>query len=250
VGRAAWPELDIPLDELARHLARVSPEHETPPVERAADLYLALACALRQPRALAAFDRILVRCVARGTYGIDRSPAFADVVAQDLRTRLLLGARPKIADYAGRASLETWLKTAAVRAALNLRRTKREDPHDSVCAELVGDAAPDLDVVRARYRIEFEAAVRAALLALSARERDMLCATVRDRLTMEALAARYGVGRATAVRWLAAARETLTRDTRRRLEERLGLTRAELDSVAAALRSRLDVSIVRLLEEA
>ncbi len=179
---------------------------------------------------------------------IDPSRAFADVVTQDLRARLLMGDPPKIVEYAGRAPLTTWLKTVAVRAALNARRTKGEQQHDSVPSDLVARGEPELELVRAKYRPDFEAALRIALAALPERDRTLLCLTLRDGATLDKIAERYKVGKSTAARWLAAARDELTSETRRILKERLRLTQSELESLAVVVRSDLAVSIVRLLE--
>jgi RNA polymerase sigma-70 factor (ECF subfamily) len=247
-GKAAWPDLDVSLSELAEYLAG----HEAgwmPPLERAGDVYLACGCALRKPRALESLDGLLRATVARAVSRIDASPSFADLVAQDLRARLLVGDRPKISEYAGRAALGSWLKTAAVRAALNLRRAKGDQAHEEVPSQLLGPTEPELDLVRARYRTDFEEAVREALKALPDRDRALLQASVGGGKSIDELGALYGVGRSTAARWLVAAREALAAETRRRLIERLRLTPAELDSVAAVVRSQIDVSIVRLLGE-
>jgi RNA polymerase sigma-70 factor (ECF subfamily) len=229
-----------------RFLSRLE---EPPAIEHAGDVYLACACALGVPRALEAFDRVLSSSVARGVARIDPSRAFADLVAQELRARLLLGDPPKIAGYQGRAPLATWLKTAAVRAALNLGRGRAEQRHESVSSKIHDPDRPEVAFARTRYRAAFEEALRLALRDLPARDRELLCASVRDRASIDVLAETYGVGRSTAARWLAAARERLTASARRVLQEKLRLTPSELDSLAAEVRSDVDVSIVRLLEE-
>jgi RNA polymerase sigma-70 factor (ECF subfamily) len=247
-GRAEWPNIDVSYEAFAAQVARHA-DGEPPSPERAGDVYLACAVALRAPRAAEAFDRVLTSSVARAVARIDGSRAFVDLVAQELRARLLLGDPPKIADYAGRAPLAHWLKTAAVRTALNARRAKGDRAHDSVASGLVGRQEIELDLVRDRYRAEFEEAVRVALRALPPRERAILCGNVRDGLSIDKLGEAFGVSRATAARWLASARETLAQETRRVLLERLRVTPAELDSVAAVVRSRVDVSLGRLLGE-
>ncbi len=253
-ARAAWPELHaggpgIPLEQFAVYLARHVPGGAVPEGEHAVDLYLACACAAGDRRALEVFERLLATAVARGIARVDSSPSFHDVVAQDLRTRLLMGDPPKITDYAGRASLASWLKTAAVRSALNTRRAKADRPHDPLHAGLVAATAPERDLLREQYRAHFEEALRLALTELPERERTLLSLSVRDRLSIDALAEKFGVGRSTTARWLVAARDLLTRETRRILMERLGLTPSEVDSVAAEVRSDVDMSIVRLLDD-
>jgi hypothetical protein len=62
-GRAAWPTVELPIEELAAHLARLAGNQPFPAWlndRPAADLYLACACVARSPEvraaALAAFD--------------------------------------------------------------------------------------------------------------------------------------------------------------------------------------------------
>ena len=59
---------------------------------------------------------------------LGREPMFVDEVRQVLRTKLLVGdgAPPKIADYSGRGPLDGWVRAAAVRAAIDLKRREKE----------------------------------------------------------------------------------------------------------------------------
>jgi RNA polymerase sigma-70 factor (ECF subfamily) len=247
---ASTPEVAESLPDFVRHLARQSRGGSPPSREHAADLGLAFACARRVASALRRLDSALTTNVARAVARIDGSTAFADAVAQELRERLILGEPPKIGEYAGRGSLAGWLRTAAVRTALNLRRGQAERAHDPVASGLpeTGEG-PETEVLRAKYRADFEAAVRVALRRLSSRERAILCLNVRDGLGCDGIAALYRVGRSTVKRWLASAREELAREVKRELRERLHLSSSEYDSLAAGLRSAVDVSIARLLAE-
>ena len=62
-----------------------------------------------------------------------------------------------------------------------------------------------------------------------------------------ALATMYGVHRATAKRWLASARETLMQRTREHLQAALGVNTVELRSAMDLARSRLELSLSRVL---
>jgi RNA polymerase sigma-70 factor (ECF subfamily) len=187
--------------------------------------------------------------VTRAVARIDASPAFAALVAQELRTRLLVGERPRIAEYAGRGPLAGWLRTAAVRIALNLRRGTAERRHDALSSKLHAVVSePEVAMLRERYRDDFEASLRAALAGLPSRERALLGLSVRDGLTSEAIASLYKVSRATAKRMLARARDLLLEETKRELQGRIRLTTSEFHSVARVVCDDLDVSVVKLLE--
>jgi RNA polymerase sigma-70 factor (ECF subfamily) len=247
---ASTPEIAGARPELARHLARHAHDGALPSREHAADLGLTFACARGIASAQRRLDPILTSNVARAVARIDSSEAFADRVAQELRGRLLLGDSPRIGDYAGRGSLAGWLRTAATRAALNLRRGRAEQAHDPLASGLRETGhGPEVELLRARYRADFEEALRAALRALPPRERAVLCLNVRDGMSCDRIAALYRVGRSTVKRWLAAAKEELASETKRELQRRLALSSAEYASVAAGVRSAVDVSILRLLAE-
>jgi len=220
------------------------------PIPHAADVALASAALRGLPGAHAELDALLVRAVAAGIARIDRSEPFAALVAQTLRERLLLGEPPRLAGYTGRGSLFGWLRVAAARTALNVRRAEAPHAHDDLSSGLrASQRDPELAVLRRRYAGELEGALRAALQHVAPRERAALCLVVRDGMTLDEVAALYHVGRSTAHRWVASARETLTRETRRALEARMGISEAELESLVRDVGSRVDVSLVRLLGE-
>ncbi|AGP40143.1 hypothetical protein [Sorangium cellulosum] len=70
-----------------------------------------------------------------------------------------------------------------------------------------------------------------------------------DGLSIDVLGAHYQVGRATAARWLAGAREALRELTRAELVAKLGLTESQYASLARLIQGRLDVSVASLLRE-
>lgn len=250
-AHAVWPTIDVPDRDFVAHVGAAAREGVPVRRDHAADLYLACACARGLPAAMRAFDPILREVVQRAVARIDASSAFQDLVAQDLRTRLLLGAPPKIAEYSGQAPLAPWLKTSAIRSALNFKRGKAEEAHESVSSGMFGVATgPDTALLRARFRETFKEALAAALARLSTQDRAMLCLNLRDGLSVDKLAAVYGIGRSTVARHLAAARETVERETRRELTSRLNLTPSELESLGADVRSNIDVSLAGMLAQA
>jgi RNA polymerase sigma-70 factor (ECF subfamily) len=250
VGRAAWPEVGLAPEVFAAHLKMHARDGAPPPLEHAADLYLACACTHGSPQAVLALDALLVGAGARAVTRVDSSPAFIEDVLQAVREKLLLTRPPKIGDYAGRATLKSWLATTTVRTALNMKRRK-DDIAGTQLRSSMGDQLaqePELQYLRERYREPFEQAIRDSLAALSTKERALLRMHLGERMTVDRLGVVYRVSRATAARWLAAAREQLLERTHAHLRERLRLTPSELDSLGALVRSQLDVSVVRLLD--
>jgi RNA polymerase sigma-70 factor (ECF subfamily) len=223
------------------------------------DLYLAAACATGDPAALAALERGPLAEVGAFVAHIDRSPAFADEVRQLLRERLLVpapgapGKPPKISEYAGRGPLGAWLRVAAVRAALNARRGTREKRRAAeVEARALRSPIPDpeLDYLAARYGRELTSAFEATLAALPIDQRNVLRLHYLDGLGIDAIADLYRVHRSTAARWLERARRQVLEHTRRSLAERLALSSTELDSLIGLARSRLEITLSRVLAPA
>jgi len=258
-AHAAWPADWMPPVTFIEHLRARLPAERDPAeaVDELAveDLYLAFACALGVTPAIEAFTRDFLGEVDAHVARFDGSPAFKDEVRQVLATRLLVaepGATPAIADYAGRAPLSAWLRVAAIRAALNLRRGTNDDAERAAEREVteLADAADlELDVIRARYRPVFEAAITRALAALPVRDRTILRLRLVEGVEVDRIATMYRVHRTTVTRWLADSRTTLFDEIRRILIDELGATDAEFDSLVGLVRSHLHVSLVRLLGE-
>jgi RNA polymerase sigma-70 factor (ECF subfamily) len=240
-GRAALPEVVVDEPELARHLEALGGVDD---LRHAADLYLACACALGHPQALAAFERTQLSRVPSYVARVDATPSFADEVTQLVRTRLLVaepGRRPRIADYSARGALGGWVRVAALRVALDLRGER--DRHAVDLAPELVHADPELLLLRARYRDAFAEAVRAAISGLTTRQRRLLRMHFVDGLGIDAVGQVYRVHRATAARWLRDARESLISDTFARLGAALGMSETELHSLVRVVRSEVEVSL-------
>jgi RNA polymerase sigma-70 factor (ECF subfamily) len=253
-ARAAWPGVELSEGAFAQRLAQLA-SPEQPPAEHAAEVYLALACANGDPAALAAFEAAFSGVIAQTVARVDASATFRDEVTQVLRQKLFVALDdeqpPKILQYAGRAPLRSWLRVAAKRTALNLRDTARHDAPaeagDGTDAAMAGSAAPELAYMKALYKDRFEAATRDALRALVPRQRTLLRLHLGERMTLMQLGAAFDVSHATAKRWLEAARDTLVVAVRRALVGHDALSPSEFESVAALVRSQLDVQVVELL---
>jgi RNA polymerase sigma-70 factor (ECF subfamily) len=143
----------------------------------------------------------------------------------------------------------TWITTVTRRTALNLRASREGRPQEPLDEHPIPVAAVlERDLVRARYRKDVQQAVEAATSRLTSRERTLLRLHLGERMSIDALAAAYGVGRSTAARWIVAARQKLIDEARAELERRLGVSPSELVEVGADVRSVLEVSLVRLLQ--
>jgi RNA polymerase sigma-70 factor, ECF subfamily len=215
------------------------------------DADLAAACASGDQEAIAALDArlpaLLRPVLAR--LGVARSDD--DEILQRVRVALFTAGpsgQSALADYSGRGSLRAYLRAIAVKLALKkIEREERAagDPIEEILAG--GDDSPELAVLKARCRGELRAAFAVAIEELDERQRTLLRQHHVDGLSIDVLARLHRVHRATAARWVASARAALLRGVRRYFAGPTGLDRAELDSLVALVRSRLDLSLSRLL---
>jgi RNA polymerase sigma-70 factor (ECF subfamily) len=250
-GRAAWPAVDLPPEDLAREAgARAEAADGAAALERlhGADLYLACACARGIPGAAAAFEARFLSRVPAFVARADPAGELADEVAQELREKLLFaseGRPPRIADYSGRGALEGWLRIVALRAAFKLRRSQQRFNARGPAApsELSTEPDPERDYLKLRYRGEYEEAFRSAVAALDVGERVFLKLHYTDGLNIERIGAMYQLHRATVARRLAAHRRKLLDLTRARLRERLRLSDSEFESILQLVRSQMSVSL-------
>jgi RNA polymerase sigma-70 factor, ECF subfamily len=214
------------------------------------DLYLACACANGDSTALAALERSYGADLRSAIATVDRSGAHRDDIMQMVRARLFVASDdqpPRIADYTGRGKLFSWLRVVVVREALALvRKPKREIAMDDVPEDAVDDL--ELGVFKGLYQTQFKTAFATAVGELSARERNLLRLHLIDKLSIDEIGAAHRTHRTTAARWLREIRAKLAARTRDLLATALALPDRELDSVMRLVRSRLELSVSRLLE--
>lgn len=259
-ARSEWAELDLDADEFLAYVAARMPEEVALAAAfaqlRAADLYLACACGQRKELAIAAFDAefrpILASVVAR----FHLRDALPDDALQMLREKILVGdgqRAAKIVSYSGRGRLENWVRATAVRTLIDLTRQAKRGAVEVTVADDVllslpspqGD--PRIDHLKKLYSKEFKQAFEEAARALTSRERNLLRQHFVYGLTTEQIGALYQVHRATAGRWLVAARESLVGGTRKNLGRSLGVGGDDIDSIMRIIESQIEVSMTRLL---
>jgi RNA polymerase sigma-70 factor, ECF subfamily len=216
----------------------------------AGDLYLCSGCMAGAPGALEAFERLFVRAVEPALVRLGLEAADRQDVAQQLRIKLLVGtggAPPALARYAGRGSLAGWLRASALRAGLDLLRTKRP-ADESVWLDWSAAADdPEMAQLKRAYQTAFKRAASDALGAVAPRTRLLLKQHLIDGVSVARLAALHQVHVATVYRWLEDARAALLADTRRRLVVALQIDGPEIERLMGLLQSQLDVSVQRLL---
>ncbi len=224
---------------------------------RVEELSLAFACAHAAPRALAHFEREFGGDIARGLAQVGTPGDASQDAGQLIRQKLFVGEpsrSPKILDYAGRGPLRAWLRVTAVRTSLNLERARQRRPDqcspegDDDLMHMAADACdPELAHLKNHYRDQFKQAFEQAIADLSDRNRNMLRHHLVEQLSIDEIGTAYGVHRATAARWITAAREAIRGRVRALMTERFGVPPEQLDSVMRLVQSELDLSVHRVL---
>ncbi|HEY8077090.1 MAG TPA: sigma-70 family RNA polymerase sigma factor [Labilithrix sp.] len=245
----AWPRVKLAHDVFVAHLRERLGDDPAKALERlqAADLFLACACMHGDRQAWRELDRLHLARVGEWVGRIDRAPAFADEVRQRLAEKLLRddSGKPKLALYTGRGPLGAWLRVAAVREAQNTRRGTKQGVDADELPLASPDEDPEIKLFKRKYSREFKEAFAGVLATLSSDERNVLRLHYLDGMTIEEVGKSYRVSRATAARWIADAKEKITRAVNVSLEKKLGRSGPGANTILAFVRSQLDMSLRR-----
>jgi len=185
--------------------------------------------------------------------GLRLGDAELDEVKQRTREKLLVPDTSgvlRVEAYAGRGRLGGLVRVVATREAISLRRRSAREvglEGGALAEPLARSWDPGIEILKGEAREAFVAAFEAAVRGLTSRDRTLLRLHLLGGVTLEKLAEMYGVHRATVVRWLAAARQTVLDETRRGLSASLQIRGPELESLMDAVRQSLDVSVERML---
>lgn len=264
IGCAAWPELGLDAAQFCQELAaRV----ETVPdasryteqvVRNAADLFLAAACARGSVSAIQIFEQEYIDKTAHIVRRYRLSETQLTELTQRLRVHVLLRAGtnpPRINQYTGRGRLFDWFRVLALRTATDLCREQAR--YDAVTAnasievvlqqQMTSRGEPEEQLLRTRFKSEYEAAVRAALQRLDPDSRNILKLHFAKGLNGAQIGALLGVNRSTVMRRLEKVQEDLRAAVYEHLITVLHLSPSELQSLTHQLRSQLSISLSDLL---
>ncbi len=237
-GRYLARRLDpaLPLGDAVRELA-------------VADLYLACACVSQLPAAHAALEAAHVGNLRAALSTLDARADFIAEVLQQLREKILVpkDGETKLESYSGHGPLGAWLRVAAMRTALSLRR-KRE-PELGLDDELdaVLDLAPNAEVrvIARELGDDLRETLRAAIAAQPSRTRAVMRMYYADHRGVEDIGRVYNVHASSVSRWLAKARTEILSLTRAALIAKRH-SEASLDSLLGHAAS-LEISLESLL---
>jgi RNA polymerase sigma-70 factor (ECF subfamily) len=236
--RRRWPSLALSFADFEKF---VTPRLGRKP-EAWEDLALVDACCRRVPGALELLEGMLrpqVRAVA-GKEGLE------DELTQRLLERLVVGPNPRLASFSGRGNLTSWLRAAAVREAINFKRSGGiEAPDSDAMLQRLEEPGcpPELQLLRARHGADFKLAFRQALGALTAEESELVRLHLVEHVSLVELARRGSVHRTTLARRLDVARYKIANATRDNLSRSLQLSSGEYESLLGFVLQHPDVSL-------
>jgi RNA polymerase sigma-70 factor len=262
-GRAPWPAVGLPAEIFVRHLAERLPDKSAGvPLEEVlarlilTDLYLACACVHEVPGAPEALDRHYLEKLPASLGFLKLSDMTLDDICQLVGIQLLVGVEgssPQLGEYKGQGTLPSWMRVIAARMAYKQNTASRAIPAENApgvleAIPMVG-ADSELELIKRRYLRDFRQALREAFATLSSEQRQLLRLHFINRLSTTRMGPLFGVDQSTVSRRIRTARYAVYDETKRRLQERLGLSTHEFESLLKALDSRFDSSLGEDLEE-
>jgi RNA polymerase sigma-70 factor (ECF subfamily) len=210
---------------------------------RAEELLVA-ACLAGRPGAAVALERDYIAKVAPRLRKLCKSVDVADDALQTLREKLLLPPAPRLAQYENRGQLAAWLSIVAVRTALDAARRAQQvavrltELDEELALRVL---SPESQFATRQLDEALRRALAQALGRLPEHQRFALKMQLVAGWSIDQIGRALSAHRATAARWLVAAREQLERDVREALSSELGLETDEVNRALGALQSRLDL---------
>lgn len=250
-AEAAFPDVRLGREAFVAHLARWLPGDRPARAGldalRVEELYVTCAAAEGRPAAIASIE---ARYFDKARAALARNPglaAVADEALQRVREALFVGTArrpPRIGAYSGRGDLARWIRTTAMRTAMDLLSPAREIAvsDEAIARFPLPDDDPAIELMKREYGARFQQALREALAELPRETRDALRLYYLEGLGVEQIGARYGIAASTVSRRLEKARRLLRDKTRAALARHLRVGDDELDSILRMIATRLDVS--------
>jgi RNA polymerase sigma-70 factor, ECF subfamily len=240
----------LSIEAFVAHLARAGAPDPLPP-GRAADLFIAAACAAADPVAIRRFEAQylggLDGHVAR--YGI--SGEMVEELRQQVRIRMLVGVDPLIVHYRATGPLGAWVRVIVARTALalgeSLRRQQGKTDGEALEALVCRGLGPEATAAKALYRDRLQAALEQAFAGLDAQDKTLLRLHFLDGLSIDAIGRIYRIHRATAARRLVKLRGQILQAVRQRLALPAQPSTAELRSLLDLLHDEIRLSLSRIL---
>jgi RNA polymerase sigma-70 factor (ECF subfamily) len=247
-------QANVPAGDFVEYFAaRVSEDRVPGNFDHAADLFLTCALVRGEAAALRVFEHEYLANVGKAASRFHLSADELDELKQNLRQQFLLsapGAAPKISEYSGYGPLSAWLRIAAVRAAIKIKKAQTDASSASVLDKVPAlERDAELQLLSTQQKQAFREALRQAIASLDVREQNVLRQHHLDGLTLDQLGALYRVHRTTVAYWIERASERLHKRTRQVLMHSGGMTDSQCESLFRHAQSQFAVTLRSLFPE-
>ncbi len=232
-GSVRWPSIALHSDAVAAWIAR----RDGAPILFAEDAYLVVGCLHGDPSGLRALEAI-IDDVESALVRVCPADLRGDVM-QELRIRLLVAPRAKLEAYRGIGPLPAWIRTMAIRLALDAQRKSASAPAPVNVLEEWSDTDPELALLWRKFGPTFVDCLREAMGEQNERDVRILTLYHQDGLTRQAIAEIFQVDRSTVNRWIASAHARIRRSIEIKLAQRIGLHQREISTLMRAMRASI-----------
>ncbi len=252
-GRAKWPQFPISDADFVTFLAQaIAPATLTVEL-RAADLWLVCACKHQLPGAFDVLETHYMPRVRRLLHRMRHTSETIEDILQELRRKLmeLNNVNATEAGYGGRGDLAGWLCIVAARTAGRRQMYEEREVSLESSAGIVlpsADEDPEMAFLQREHRHELLEAFRQTLVSFTARERNLLRYYFLDNLSIDKIAALYGVHRVTASRWINQVRDKVVLNTRENLARQISLSEAGFQRLLGLIASQIRPNIEALVD--
>lgn len=247
--RIAWPE--------SAFMAVWSATWREPPPVCAAsedalrDEYLRLACLNNVTGAVETLEREYLRPLETTLLKRNSDAELVGETLQVVRHKLLLGETPALASYESTGHLRAWLLVVATRTLRDLARQRgvRWSRQAPLVEQLVTPGnEPDVSLQKSELDDIFVEALREVVVGLPERERYALRMHILAGWNISQIGEAMSTHRATAARWIAAAKQRINQNVRAILKKRLDLAPEELERVFSLLSTHLNLRLSQVFK--
>jgi RNA polymerase sigma-70 factor (ECF subfamily) len=247
-GRQAFGRVAIDERQFEAAWSRFGSQVELP--EQAwAEEFLRVVCLARAPEAIETLEAEYLTPLGAVLVRRTRDEELASDALQLVRDKLLVGDKPRLADYQSSGHLRAWLQVVAIRTCQDLARKRgarwaREAP----LAEhfVAPNPLPETSLLKGELEELFVTVLQEAIRALPKRERYALRMHVLAGWNVSQIGEALSTHRATAARWVSAAKQRLNEGLRTALQQRLDVSASEIEHLFALFNTQLDLRLSQI----
>jgi RNA polymerase sigma-70 factor (ECF subfamily) len=248
-GRARWPNVVVEGRALDQYVLDRNLALGVLSAPLRADLYLAVGCFSDTPTAVQTFLGEYGGTIAGVARQFDPSPAFADEVTQRLAETLFVDrakAGRRIGQYRATGPLGSWVRTAARRIALRMRKSETNEKlvsDELLISEVAAVCDQELALTKSHSAVAFRSALQKAIKNLEGRERTLMKLHLVAGLTTVQIAKSFHLSQSSVSRNIRSSARKILDEVKRDLRSSLGATSSDVDSLFELVQSQVDLTL-------